>query len=150
MDLDRRFREANKRLVSGTRRERFPLFIQLSCHAISRCNYFNLIFAYKSNYSLRYKLDSTFRETMKPWLLQDPIHSKALSLPPSLYLEAMRWRVATAAAIHMNQIIVNEKSLRGIMLSTGSLFIFPSPLKTIWRTRVFPLSFGIQDQLPGN
>lgn len=37
----------------------------------------------------------------------------------------MRWRAATAAAIHTNQIIVNEKSLRGIMLSTGSLFIFP-------------------------
>lgn len=38
---------------------------------------------------------------------------------------APRWRVATAAAIHTNQIIVNEKSLRGIMLSTGSLFISP-------------------------
>lgn len=36
-----------------------------------------------------------------------------------------RWRGATAAAIHIKQIIVNEKSLRGIMLSTGSLFISP-------------------------
>lgn len=66
-------------------------------------------------------------------------------------LQTMRWRVATAAAIHINQIIVNEKSLRGIMLSTGSLFIFPPlPLRSIWRSRVFSLSFGIQDLLPGN
>lgn len=44
----------------------------------------------------------------------------------SLFLSpALRWRVATAAAIHINQIIVNEKSLDGIMLSTGSLFISP-------------------------
>lgn len=64
-------------------------------------------------------------------------------------LKPMRWRVATAAAIHMNEIIGNEKSLRGIMLSAGSLFIFPSPLKTILRTRVFLFSFGIQDLLPG-
>lgn len=73
-----------------------------------------------------------------------------LSLLP-FFCAAQRWRVATAAAIHINQIIVNEKSLRGIMLPTGSLFIFPpSPLRSIWRSRVFSLSFGIQDLLPGN
>lgn len=37
----------------------------------------------------------------------------------------MKWRVGNAAAIQMNEIIANEKSLRGIMLSAGSLFLFP-------------------------
>jgi len=40
-------------------------------------------------------------------------------------LQTIRWREATAAAVHINQIIANEKSLRDIMLSTGSLFISP-------------------------
>lgn len=61
------------------------------------------------------------------------------------------WREATTAAIHIEKIIVNEKSLRGIMLSTGSLFPFPpSALRSTWRSGGFSLSFGIQELLPGN
>lgn len=61
------------------------------------------------------------------------------------------WKEATAAAAHIEQIIVNEKSLRGIMLSTGSLLTFPpSALGAIRRSGVFSLSFGIQELLPGN
>lgn len=49
------------------------------------------------------------------------------------------------------RIIVNEKSLRGIMLSTGSLFPFPpSAPRSTWRSGGFSLSFGIQELLPGN
>ena len=90
-------------------------------------------------------------ETMKPLTPAGCYSLQTFFSPLPFSLEAMRWRLATAAAIHMNEIIVNEKSLRGIMLSTGALFIFPpSPLRSIWQSRVFPLSFGIQDLLPGN
>lgn len=52
---------------------------------------------------------------------------------------------------HIEQIIVHEKSLRGIMLSTASLFTFPpSALGSLRRSGVFSLSFGIQELLPGN
>lgn len=53
----------------------------------------------------------------------------------------MKWRAGPAAAIQMKEIIGNEKSLRRIMLSAGSLFIFPLLLKTILKTRVFLFSF---------
>lgn len=85
-------------------------------------------------------------------VLQDTIHTaKPLSLPFSL--QATRWRGATAAAIHINQIIVNEKSLRGIMSSCGIIVHFHPPIAIeiyMERPECFPLSFGIQDLLPGN
>lgn len=79
-----------------------------------------------------------------PWRSSPPPRSLCSQQPRG-------WREATAAAIHMEKIIVNEKSLRGIMLSTGSLFPFPpSALRSTRRSGGFSLSFGIQELLPGN